>query len=335
MSIRRIRNLLRRSPALAATAAFVWGLAFQPQVALAIDVSAPITAEDGLIGCATCNTSSSTVAQNGVVIGTDGTRALSTVSVNGTATKKYLQQTSSGAPSFDQVAIGDLSSMTSSDLLGKVSDETGTGLLVFGTSPTITSPTISTSIDLPSGAVNSMSEIDTSIKQSSSGTNKIATFEGNANWNKCVRINTNGNLEAATSDCSTGSSVNALVAPKSQTKVSSGNTTVYMDAVGSIGTTDDLSTQTVVPAGTWGNLRCSASANGTSASVTVAKGTCGSALSTTSMPTVSLVTANTVTKDTSTTFTTTADQCINFKIVKTSFAATAFVTCVLERTANS
>jgi hypothetical protein len=115
----------------------------------AIDVSSPITGEDGSIGCPTCNTSASTVTQYGVVIGSDGTRALSTVSVNGTGTKKYLQQTSSGAPSFDQVAIGDLSAMTSSDLAGKVSDETGTGALVLGTSPSITSPTIVTSIDLP------------------------------------------------------------------------------------------------------------------------------------------------------------------------------------------
>jgi hypothetical protein len=301
--------------------------------AAAIDVSSPITGEDGVIGCATCNTSASTVSQYGVVIGSDGTRALSSVSVNATATKKYLQQTSSGAPTFDQVAIGDLSTMTSSDVAGKVSDETGSGALVFGTSPTITSPTISTSIDLPSGAVNAMGEIDSSIKQSSTGTNKVATFEGTATSSRCARINANGNLEAASADCASGSGVYAVLTPKSQTKVSNGNTTVYMDAVGALGTTDDLGTQTVVPAGTWTNLRCSASSNGTSASVTVAKGTCGSALSTTSMPTVSLSTANAVTSDTSTTFTTTAGQCLNFKIVKTSFAAVAWVTCVLERTA--
>lgn len=302
----------------------------------AIDVSAPITGEDGIIGCATCNTSSATVNTNGVVIGASNSRALTFVTLNGTATKKYLQQTSSGAPTFDQIAIGDLSAISSSDLTSKVSDETGSGALVFGTSPSITSPTIVTSIDLPSGAINAMAEIDSSIKQSSTGTNKVATFEGTATSSRCVRINANSNLEAAAGDCSTGAGVNALVTPKSETKVSNGSTTVYMDAVGTLSTTDtDVGAQTVVPAATWGNLRCTASSNGTSASVTVQKGTCGTALSPTSMPTVSLVTAGTVTADTSTTFQTTAGQCINFKIAKTSFAAVAWVTCVLERTANS
>lgn len=312
------------------------GLVIVSLVALpasAIDVTSPITGEDGTIACPTCSTAASVLPQYGIPYSTDGTRALSAVTVNASSTKKYLQQVSGGAPTLEQPAIGDLAAFTSSDFAGKVSDETGSGAVVLGTSPSITSPTIVTSIDLPAGAVNAMTEIDASIKQSATGTNKVATFEGTATASRCARINANGNLEAASVDCVTSSGVYAVLTPKSQTKVSNGNTTVYMDAVGALGTTDDLGTQTVVPAGTWANLRCSASSNGTGASVTVAKGTCGSALSTTSMPTVALSTANAVTADTSTTFTTTANQCINFKIVKTSFAAVAWVTCVLERTA--
>jgi hypothetical protein len=299
----------------------------------AIDASPPITGEDGVIACPTCTKSASAISQYGIPYGTDGTQALSTLAANSTATPQYLKSVSSGAPTFAQVAIGDLATFSSSDLAGRLTDESGTGAVVLGSSPTITSPTISTSIDLPAGAVNAMTEIDSSIKQSSTGTNKVATFEGTATAGRCVRVNSNNNLEVATGDCASGSGVNSLIAPKSQTKVSNGSTTVYMDAVGAVGTTDDLGTQTVVPAGTWGNLRCSASSNGTGASVTVAKGTCGSGLSTTSMPTVSLSTANAVTSDTSTTFTTTAGQCVNFRIAKTSFAAVAWVTCVLERTA--
>lgn len=52
---------------------------------------------------------------------------------------------------------------TSAGVLAFVGDETGTGLLVFGTSPTITSPTISTSIDLPANAVNAGTEIAVNI----------------------------------------------------------------------------------------------------------------------------------------------------------------------------
>lgn len=313
------------------------GLVIVSLVALpasAIDVDSPITGEDGKIACPTCSTAASVLPQYGIPYSTDGTRALSAVTVNASSTKKYLQQVSGGAPTLEQPAIGDLAAFTSSDFAGKISDETGSGAVVLASSPSITSPTISTSIDLPAGSVNAITEIDSSIKIGS-GT-KLATFTGALpGAARCVRINATNDLEATSGDCASGSGVNAVLTPKSQTKVSNGSATVYMDAVGAVGTTDDLGTQTVVPAGTWGNLRCSASSNGTGASVTVAKGTCGSALSTTSMPTVALSTANAVTKDTSTTFTTSADQCINFRIAKTNFTAVAWVTCVLERTANS
>lgn len=50
--------------------------------------------------------------------------------------------------------IANIDSMTSSALAGQVSDETGTGALVFGTSPSITSPTIVTGITLPANALD-------------------------------------------------------------------------------------------------------------------------------------------------------------------------------------
>lgn len=322
-SIRRRRNTVTTLIALT-----LLGVAVEP--AHAIDVTSPITGEDGTIACPTCSTAASVLPQYGIPYSTSGTRALSAVTVNGTATKKYLQQVSGGAPTLEQPVLSDLTAFTSADFAGKISDETGTGVVVLGSSPTITSPTISTSIDLPASAVNAITEIDSSIKIGS-GT-KLATYTGALpGANRCVRVNATNDLEATSADCVSSSGVYAVLTPKSQTKVSSGSTTVYMDAVGSVGTADDLGTQTVVPAGTWANLRCSASSNGTAASVTAAKGTCGSALTVTST-TVALATANDVTSDTTNTFTTTAGQCINFKIAKTSFVATAWVTCVLERT---
>lgn len=336
ISIHRTRKNISRNKSvigLITVLSFI-GTTYQP--ALAFDATAPIEASDGNISCPTCVKSGSAIAANAVPYGTDGTQAISSLAPNSGADKKYLFTASSGTPAYGTIAIGDLSSMNSSDLAGKISDETGSGGgVVFATSPTITSPVISSSIDLPADSVNAITEVASSIK-TGSGT-KLATFTGSVPAsNKCIRMTSGGDLEVTSGDCATGSGVNALIAPKSQTKVSNGSTTVYMDAVGALSTSaSDIGSQTIVPAGTWGNLRCSASSNGTSASVTVQKGTCGNALSDTSMPTVSLTTANAVTSDTSTTFTTTADQCINFKIAKTNFAAVAWVTCVLERTANS
>lgn len=332
LTIFSIRKSIIKNKNIIAIVAFFCFIGSVSQPAMAFDANAPIEASDGSISCPTCVKSSAAITTNGIPYGTDGTQSLSTLSPNSGSDKKYLYTSSSGTPTYGTVAIGDLSAISSSDLTSKVSDETGSGALVFGTSPTITSPTISSSIDLPSDAINSIGEIASSLK-TGSGT-KITTFTGSVPAsNKCIRMTSGGDLEVTSNDCASSSGVYALLTPKSQTKVSNGGTTVYMDAVGSLSTSaTDIGSQTIVPAGTWGNLRCSASSNGTSASVTVQKGTCGQTLSDTSMPTVSLSTANTVTSD-ATTFTTNADQCINFKITKSNFSAVAWVTCTLERTA--
>lgn len=75
------------------------------------------------------------------------------VALNTTATKKYLQQVSSGVSAYVQVAVADLSGFgtnvaawlatpSSANLAAALTDETGSGLAVFGTSPTIVTPTI-------------------------------------------------------------------------------------------------------------------------------------------------------------------------------------------------
>jgi hypothetical protein len=73
---------------------------------------------------------------------------------NTTATKKFLRMTGDGtngaAPAWDTLVAGDIPSLSSAQLATILSDETGTGVVVFGTSPAITTSitTASTSFDL-------------------------------------------------------------------------------------------------------------------------------------------------------------------------------------------
>lgn len=75
------------------------------------------------------------------------------VTLNTTATAKYLKQVSSGVSAFVQIAVSDLSGFgsgvatflatpTSANLAAALTDETGTAKAVFSTSPLFTTPTI-------------------------------------------------------------------------------------------------------------------------------------------------------------------------------------------------
>lgn len=93
------------------------------------------------------------------VLYVDANSKLGQVAVNATATQKFLAQVSSGVPAFSALALSDIpagvaltanplsqfAATTSAQLLGVISDEVGTGALVFGTSPAIT-----TSLTTPS-----------------------------------------------------------------------------------------------------------------------------------------------------------------------------------------
>ena len=331
------RRAIVKNKNIVAIVAFFCSIGLSMQPAMAFDATSPITATNGLIECTTCATEASPAQYNIPVWGT--TQEFGVIAPTSQTTYFLRSKGVSANPAFEALAIGDIPSGTSTQWATLIGTPSGTGEFVRATNPTLAGVTITGAVTasgatapftLPAGAIGSLADIAAGIKTGSGA--KLATFTGTPpSAARCIRINENNDLEATSADCVSSSGVYAVLTPKSQTKVSSGSTTVYMDAVGSVGTADDLGTQTVVPAGTWANLRCSASSNGTGASVTVAKGTCGTALTVTST-TVALTTANDVTFDTTNTFTTTINQCINFKITKASFAAVAWVTCVLERT---
>jgi len=90
-----------------------------------------------------------------------------------------------------QITITDLGNFSSSTLRSKITDPTGTGASVFGTSPaittpTITSPIIQTSINLPSSAIDALTEIAAGLKSGADGDLITGTAGTNGNlgcWN--------------------------------------------------------------------------------------------------------------------------------------------------------
>lgn len=79
-------------------------------------------------------------AGTSAIIWNDGDGNPTTTAQAQTANRVYKSGT--GTPSWAALAVTDLPSMSSSDLAGKLSDESGTGVAVFGTSPTIATPDI-------------------------------------------------------------------------------------------------------------------------------------------------------------------------------------------------
>src|SRR3990167_1651552 len=91
---------------------------------------------------------------------------------------------------------------TSAELRGILQDETGTGQAVFNNTPTITGLVVCVSIDLPSDAVNAITEIATAIKTGADL--KLATGTAGTAGN-CVEWNADGDLVEAASAAACGS----------------------------------------------------------------------------------------------------------------------------------
>lgn len=316
-----------------------------PKSALALKVQAPLTIDNGQITCSNgnCTTASGTLTSNAVLYG-GGSKAISAATVNASGTKQYLSQTSSGAPTFAQIAIGDLSASTSAALYGNISDETGSAsgspLAVFNQNPTINGVTgtgtwglTGATVNLPNNVIGSMALIDASIKASTANGAKLATIGATSLINgRCVSIDSDLNLVPAAGAC--GTSINSRVIASSQTPVTVlAATPVYMSLGGAVSTTEaDVRTQ-IPSAATFGAMGCIAKA-GTTNQITATLGTaaCTSAANFTSKLTQTMsATANTVTADSGSTAVT-ADDCAVIKLTAGVDAAQAEIICTLEIT---
>jgi len=97
---------------------------------------------DGSAGKATNLVGGNSTTLLGSIGYQSGTDTTTLLSPNITTTRKFLRQTGDGtngaAPAWDTLVAGDIPSLTSANLATILSDETGTGVVVFGTSPAIT-----------------------------------------------------------------------------------------------------------------------------------------------------------------------------------------------------
>lgn len=126
---------------------------------------------------------------------------------------KVLRATGTGTSAWGQTVLStDIATATSADLRGVLSDETGTGVAVFATSPTITTPTITTGGSWAGSPTITTPSIVTSIND------------------------TNGNEVIKTP--ATSSAVNEITVTNAATGVSpnisatGGDTNIYLDTKG-------------------------------------------------------------------------------------------------------
>lgn len=321
-------------------------IALFPKPALALKVQAPLTIDNGTITCSSgnCTTASGTLTSNGVLIG-GGSKAISTASLNATGTKMYLSQTSSGTPTFAQIAIGDLASFDSAALYTAMTGETGSGsgtpLAVFNQNPTIVGVTgtgtwglTGATVNLPSGAVDAIGEIASSIIASTANGAKLATIGATALISgRCVSIDSDLNLVPHSGACG-GTALNPRVIVHSQTPVTvTSGTPVFMSLGGAVSTTE-AEVRTPFPAATvFGAMSCIVNAGTTATiAVTLGENACTTTADVTSKLTQTMsATANTVTTDSGST-TIAQDECGVIKLTTAGSPTQADVICTLEIT---
>lgn len=110
----------------------------------------------------------------------------------------------SGNPTFRSLAVGDLPSITSAQLAGKVSDETGTGLVVFNNTPTLTTPKINTILDTNGNEVVILSPIASAVNEltiknaATDGSPTISATGTDTNINLVLEAKGTGTVQAPT-----------------------------------------------------------------------------------------------------------------------------------------
>lgn len=300
----------------------------------ALDATAPITASNGAIGCATCTTSSSNLTDKAVIIGNGGGQDMEAVTPNGTATTKFLTQASganSGKPQMSLIAETDLPDQTAAEFLARTTGTTGDTSVVFSNAPNITSPTITTSVALPAGAVDDIGEIDDSIL--SGGANHgatLGTVTGSFTAGNTLTTDANGVI---TDSGASSASIQGIIGISSETPITAGSATVFLSIGGRLNATE-LNVLTPVSAGTYKGLRCLATGatGGSGLAISAGVGDCDGTISYADNLSVT-VTGTAADSDTSDIMAVTAGQCIVLKVVPSSTTAAQSVNCSIAKSA--
>ena len=128
-----------------------------------------------------------TAAANQILIYNAGATAMENKTMSGDATLASdgtLSIASNFATSSNNLSF--FSATTSAQLAGVISDETGTGALVFGTSPTLTTPVISSIVN--TGTLTLPTSTDTLIGKATTDTLTNKTFDANGTGNSLSNV---------------------------------------------------------------------------------------------------------------------------------------------------
>jgi len=315
-----------------------------PSRAYALRATAPLAFDNGGITCTNCSTAAGTLTSNAVIIG-GGTKAVSAVGINSTATAMYLRQASSGAPAFTEIVIGDLAAMASAALFAKISDETGSGsgtpVAVFSINPALTGVTVTgtaaltgATVNLPSGAVDAIGEIATGIKSGGAAGVLLATTAASLTNGQCVQSNVDGNLVSSGAGCG-GTGVFSRIVANSETPVTVTTATpVYMSLGGALSTTEADVRTPIVSTATFTGLACIAKTGTTNAiTATLGENACTvTADVATKLANVMSATANTFTADNTGTTIVSGGECAVIKLTVGTDALVTDIVCTLEIT---
>lgn len=293
IALRRIRRPLSiLSLALALVALGPLG----PRDAIAgFSATLPLVENNGNYSCPTCTMNAAALTSNGVVIG-QGSQATKVAALNATATKKYLQQTSSGEPTFDQPTLLELQNFTGANLATRLNGDStgGTSKVVYDTNPSIAGLTgtgtwnlsgITAPLSLPNDALDDINDFKATIKSGGANAVKLATIgAGSTAAGKQLQLDAQGNIEASSYNTGAAGSIvpHITFSPLTSITVATG-TPVFCNLQGVCSTTangTDVQTK-MHDTGTITKLYCTPQvASGIAVTVTGRTGTCGNALAT-------------------------------------------------------
>ena len=305
--------------------------------AFALAASTPISAANGTISCPTCTTTSTSYNTNTIIYGTGTGNATSAVAANTLSIKKYLSQISTGTPVFEQPQISELQAFSSANLATALSDETGTGTVVFSTGPSINNITLTGTVTLPAGAIDGIADIDAGIKSGGAFATKIVTTTRSPlPLNNCAKWDINGNLVDAGTTCG-GTQITPVTSLSSLTPVVVATPTpVYLSLSGDVSTVEEDVQTPFKIAATFGGLQCVANSATTNAiTAFLGTGACGSPLTYTSKAQVVMSASANTTGTSTLTTTISAGNCAAIKLTIPPLSSTdstpASIHCSMEK----